>query len=73
MIFRSTDQNREDMIGLYGDLEINGEPTLIDLKTIFEVAEVDSAFFVPENSMRTNEDGFYFHSGEIDDIDGNCQ
>lgn len=70
VIFRDDDATREDMLGVNGNWETGPAATPISLKTIFSM--VDSLFFVPDESQKTNADGFYYNVSEVTSIEGIC-
>ena len=70
VIFRDDDATREDMLGVNGNWETGPVATPISLKTIFSM--VDSLFFVPDESQKTNADGFYYNVSEVTSIEGIC-
>ena len=71
VIFRDDDANREDMLGMNGNWETGSVASPIPMKMIFDMGG-DSLYFVPDESMKTNEDGWYFHESEVTSIEGVC-
>lgn len=71
VIFRDDDADREDMLGMNGNWETGSVASPIPMKMIFDMGG-DSLYFVPDESMKTNEDGWYFHESEVTSIEGVC-
>ncbi len=74
VLFRDDDDERTDMIGLFGNAEDTATP--IPLNMTFDymaAAGQDTLFFVPDEDQKTNDDGFYYTAAEVDGIEGTCE
>lgn len=61
VFYRNNDTEREDMIGFYGNWEVNALPTPIPLKTLFAAYDQDSLYFVSDMDqfLSPGDDGWY--------------
>lgn len=71
VIYRDSDIDREDVLGVNGNWETSESATPIPLKTMFSMGS-DSLFFVPDENQKTNADGFYYSSADAYAFDGIC-
>ena len=74
VLYRDDDEERIDMIGLFGNAEDDATP--IPLGMTFDymaAAGQDTLFFVPDEEQKTNDDGFYYTAAEVDGIEGTCE
>ena len=71
VLYRDDDVDREDMIGVNGNWETAAKAQPIPLGMIFGMG-VDTLFFVPDMDQKTNEDGYYYSSADVDGIEGTC-
>ncbi|PZW69211.1 fibro-slime domain-containing protein [Fibrobacter sp. UWR1] len=72
VLYRDDDIEREDLLGVNGNWEMNAVATPIPLGTFFEAYESDTLFFVPdeEQFLSEGDDGWYttFPEG----VEGTC-
>ncbi|WP_163437085.1 fibro-slime domain-containing protein [Fibrobacter succinogenes] len=71
VLFRDSDLEREDMIGMNGNWEMSASAQPIALNMLFSLGS-DSVFFVPDQEQKTNNDGLYYSRAEVDGIEGSC-
>lgn len=71
VLYRASDDDRVDMIGLNGNWETGPTATPIPLSMMFDMGN-DSLFFVPDEEQNTDEYGFYYSRDEAEGFEGTC-